>query len=56
VSTLTAAVELLVGLACVAFGWISWQRGGTMFRIVGAALAVAGTVAIVNAVAELAGS
>ncbi len=47
---MTAAIELLVGAACVALAWPWWRRGGVMFRLVGGALALAGAVAIANAV------
>jgi hypothetical protein len=47
---MTAAIELLVGAACVALAWPWWRRGGQAFRIVAAVLALAGSVAIVNAV------
>jgi hypothetical protein len=47
---MTAAIELLVGAACVAWAWPCWRRGGAVFRLVGGALALAGIVAIVNAV------
>jgi hypothetical protein len=53
VTTVTAAIELLVGAACVALSWVSWRHGGTAFRIVAACLASAGIVAMVNAVATV---
>jgi hypothetical protein len=54
VTTVTAAIELLVGLACLAFAWPSWQRGGGSFRLLAVCVALAGAVAIVNAVVTLA--
>jgi hypothetical protein len=54
VTTVTAAIELLVGLACLAFALPSWQRGGGSFRLLAVCLALAGAVAIVNAVVTLA--
>jgi hypothetical protein len=50
VSGVTAAIEALVGVACVAMAWACWTRRTALFRGVGIALAVAGVVAIVNAV------
>jgi hypothetical protein len=54
VTTVTAIIEALVGLACLAFAWPSWQRGGGSFRLLAICLALAGTVAVVNAVVTLA--
>jgi len=50
VSGVTAAIEALVGVVCVAMAWACWTRRTGLFRGVGIALAVAGVVAIVNAV------
>ena len=47
---LTAVIELLVGAACVAIALPCWRQGSTAFRVIGAVLAVAGLVAVVNAV------
>jgi hypothetical protein len=46
----TAVIEALVGAACVAMAWACWTRHTALFRGVGIALAVAGVVAIVNAI------
>jgi hypothetical protein len=54
VTTATAAVEALVGAACLAMGWACWQRATPVFRAVAAVLAVAGAVAVANAVVSLA--
>jgi hypothetical protein len=54
VTTVTAVIELLVGLACLGFAWPSWQRGGGSFRLLAACLVLAGAVAVVNAVVTLA--
>ena len=53
-TTITAAIELLVGLACIAFAWPCWLRAETSFRVLAAVLAFAGAVAVVNAVVTLA--
>jgi hypothetical protein len=53
VTRATAAIELLVGAACLAMAWPCWRRGGLTFLIVAAALAVAGLVAIANALVSL---
>ena len=53
-TTITAVIELLVGIACLAFAWPSWHRGGVSFRVLAAVLALAGAVAVVNAVVTLA--
>jgi hypothetical protein len=53
VTRATAVIELLVGAACLVMAWPCWRRGGLTFRIVGAALAVAGLAAIANALASL---
>jgi hypothetical protein len=47
-------IELLVGLACLAFAWPCWKRGGGSFRLLAACLALAGAVAVVNAVVTVA--
>lgn len=52
-TTATAMIELLVGLACAAFAWPCWRQGSTVFRVIGAVLAIAGATAIVNAVVTL---
>ncbi|MGE5226190.1 MAG: hypothetical protein ACM3OO_04875 [Planctomycetaceae bacterium] len=52
--TLTYAVELLVGLACLAGAVPLWRRGGGALRAAAAVLAVAGIAALVHAVVELA--
>ena len=52
--TMTYAVELLVGLACLAGVVPLWRRGGGVSRAAAAALAVAGIAAVVHAVVELA--
>ncbi|MFI5055214.1 MAG: hypothetical protein ACHQAW_02300 [Actinomycetota bacterium] len=49
-SGVTAVIEALVGGACVAMAWACWTRGSALFRGVGLMLAVAGVVAIANAV------
>jgi hypothetical protein len=46
-------IELLVGAACLAMAWPCWRRGGVTFRLVAAALAAAGLVAIANALVAL---
>lgn len=53
-TTITAAIELLVGLACLAFAWPSWRRGDVSFRVLATVLALGGVVAVVNAVVTLA--
>ena len=50
---LTAVIELLVGAACIAIALPCWRQGSTMFRVMGAVLAVAGVVAVVNALVTL---
>jgi hypothetical protein len=50
VTGVTAVIEALVGAACVAMAWACWTRDTALFRGVGLALAVAGVVAIANAV------
>jgi peptidoglycan/LPS O-acetylase OafA/YrhL len=54
VTEATAAIEFLVGAACLAMAWPCWRRGGWTFRAVAGVLAVAGLVAILNAVASIA--
>ncbi|MEP6759018.1 MAG: hypothetical protein ABJB55_07485 [Actinomycetota bacterium] len=49
----TAAIEALVGVACLAMAWPCWKRGTPLFRVVGLVLGVAGSVAIVNAVVSV---
>ena len=53
VTGLTAAIEALVGAACLAMAWVCRSRGTSLFRGVAVALAVAGAVAIANAVVSL---
>jgi hypothetical protein len=49
--TLAAAViELLVGAACVVFAWPCWRRGEVRFRVLAGCLAIAGAIAVANAV------
>jgi hypothetical protein len=50
----TAAVEALVGAACLAMGMVSWQRATPLFRVVGVVLLVAGATAVVNAIVTFA--
>jgi len=50
VSGASAVIEALVGAACVAMAWACWTRATVLFRGVGVVLAVAGVVAIANAV------
>jgi hypothetical protein len=52
--TLTYAVELLVGLACLAGVVPLWRRAGGASRTAAAVLAVAGIAAVVHALVELA--
>jgi hypothetical protein len=49
VTAVTATIEALVGTACLAMGWACWQRGTLVFRIVAVALAIAGVIAVGNA-------
>ena len=49
----TAAIEALVGAACLAMAWTCWARRTPPFRAMAAVLALAGAVAIVNAVESL---
>jgi hypothetical protein len=53
VTVVTALIELLVGMACVAFSRPCWRRGGLGFRVLAGCLVVAGTIAIVNAIVGL---
>lgn len=53
VTGLTAVIEALVGAACLSMAWACWTRGTALFRGVGIVLAVAGAVAVANAVASL---
>jgi hypothetical protein len=50
VTGVTAVIEALVGAACVAMAWACWTRDTVLFRSVGLVLALAGVVAIANAV------
>lgn len=52
VTGLTAAIEALVGAACLAMASGCWKRNTALFRGVGVVLAVAGLVAIGNAIAS----
>jgi hypothetical protein len=52
VTALTATIEALVGVACLAMGWVCWQRTTVVFRAVGVVLAIAGAVAVGNAVSS----
>jgi hypothetical protein len=52
-ATLTAIVEFLVGVACLALAVPMWRRPGGV-RGAAALLAVAGAVAVVNAAVSLA--
>ena len=52
-TTVTAVIELLVGLACAAVAWPCWLQGSTVFRVIGVVLVVAGATAVVNAVVTL---
>jgi hypothetical protein len=49
----TAAIEALVGAACLAMAWICWRRGTALFRAVAALLAIAGAAAVINAVVSV---
>jgi hypothetical protein len=51
---LTAAVEALVGAACLAMGVASWRRDTPLFRVVAVTLVVAGAIAVINAAASIA--
>jgi hypothetical protein len=53
VTTITALVELLVGAICVAIAVPWWRRPGVWFRVLAICLAVAGAVAIANAIFTL---
>jgi hypothetical protein len=50
----TAAIEALVGAACLAMGVTSWRRATLLFRVVAVVLVVAGATAVVNAVVSVA--
>ena len=52
-TSVTAVIELLVGAACIAIALPCWRQGSTIFSVMGAVLAVAGVVAVVNAVVTL---
>jgi hypothetical protein len=57
VDALTGSIELLVGLACVAVGiGAARTRPSTSMRLLGAGLAIAGSVAVVHALAALTSS
>jgi len=43
------AIELTVGIACLAIAWVAWPRGGT-FRLVAVVMLLAGLAAVGNAV------
>jgi putative effector of murein hydrolase len=53
VTTLTAVIELLVGAACVALAWPAWRRRESTSRILAGCLAVAGGIAIANAISTI---
>lgn len=50
--TVTYAIELLVGLACLALALPAWRRGGWM-QAAGAVFGVAGVAAATHAIAQL---
>jgi hypothetical protein len=50
----TAAIEALVGAACLVMGVASWRRATALFRLVGVVLLVAGATAVANAVVSIA--
>ena len=50
----TAAIEALVGAACLAMGAASWRRATPLFRVVAVVLLLAGATAVVNAVVSVA--
>ena len=52
-TSVTAVIELLVGAACMAIALPCWRQGSTVFRVMGAVLAVAGVTAVVNSLATL---
>ena len=52
-TALIAVIEFLVGAACAALAVPIWRQGTTLFRVVGAVLALAGLAAMVNAVVTL---
>ena len=52
-TSVTAVIELLVGVACVAIALPCWRQGSTVFRVMGVVLAIAGITAVVNAVVTL---
>jgi len=49
VATVTSAIELLVGLACLGLGAVVWPRN----RLLAVALGVAGVVASIHATLDL---
>jgi hypothetical protein len=51
--TVTYAIELLVGLACLGLAVPAWRHPGAL-RIASVVFAVAGTAAVVHALAALA--
>jgi len=53
VTGLTATIEAFVGAACLAMGWACWQRATPIFRTAAMVLAIAGLVAVGNAVLSL---
>jgi hypothetical protein len=53
VTTVTAVIELLVGLACIAIAWPCWRQGAVLFHAIAVVLAVAGLTAVVNAIVTL---
>jgi hypothetical protein len=57
VDALTGSIELLVGLACIVVGiGTARARPSASMRILGAGLAIAGSVAVVHAVTALTSS
>jgi hypothetical protein len=53
VTSVTAAIELLVGAACIVIAVACWRQGSPSFRVISAVLGVAGITAVVNAVVTL---
>ncbi len=50
---LTAAIEGLVGVACIGLGIVAWRRMG-IGRVVGAVFAAAGLAAVVRGAVSIA--
>jgi putative effector of murein hydrolase len=53
VTSVTAVIELLVGVACTAIAVPCWRQRPPIFRVIGVVLAIAGLTAVVNAVVTL---